>query len=319
MPNPYSRLLIESVSPRVRIRRFSWATALFGRYDVLHVHWPEALVFSKSSVRAGLKTFLLSLLCIRVRLGGVALVWTVHNDSPHEQLASRCTTIALRAFTSSADARVHLNRTSAGLDRPGMTKTLNIVIPHGMYPWEGSGGRTEQEDVLLFFGSIRPYKSVDSLLHAFKNVQTRMRLRVIGQPTNSALSNLLHELAAADERASLCFRYFDDDELNEEISRAAGVVLPYAAMTNSGVALLALSRNRPILAPAVPAILELQEEVGEEWVRTFEGPVGPADLEGFLLALKQPRGDAPKMSGRDWPSIGALHVELYEKLTGVRA
>ncbi|MDM7886172.1 hypothetical protein QUG92_13750 [Curtobacterium sp. RHCKG23] len=313
MPNPYNRLLVESISSGASVRPFTWRSALFARYDVLHLHWPEALIFSTSRLRANLKISLLRLLMIRLRLSSSVVVWTVHNELPHEEVPHRAAR-ALDAMTSATSARIHLNRTSAVSDAFISRKGRDVVIPHGTYPGGDPGMVAPQEGALLFFGSIRPYKGIDRLLAAFRDVHAVARLRVIGQASDRVLADRLKNLASADERVSLSFRYFDDCDLDEEIAHAAGVVLPYSAMTNSGVALLALSRDRPILAPAVPAILELQEEVGADWVSTFEGAVSGNDLEEFLVTLRSPRAASPDLQGRDWEAIAALHLRLYHEL-----
>lgn len=44
--NPYIVMLGETLrtTPGVVLLNFSWRRALFGRFDVFHVHWPEILV-----------------------------------------------------------------------------------------------------------------------------------------------------------------------------------------------------------------------------------------------------------------------------------
>ena len=316
MPNPYNRLLVKSVHSKAIVRRFTWRNALIGPYDVMHVHWPEALLFSRGRVRAYLKAVLLRLLVIRLRLTKSVLVWTVHNEAPHDRL-SRGHMRVFSCFTASAKARIHLNNFSAESYVSSSQTVRDVVIPHGLYPASGEGyDIPSQGNQLLFFGAIRPYKGVDRLVATFVDLSTSAQLRIIGQPSDPALANALQALAAPDERVSTSFRYFTDSELDKEILAAAGVILPYSAMTNSGVALLALSRGRPILAPAVPAILELQNEVGVEWVHTFDGVISGQDIEDFLEALQHPRTGSPDLSKRSWEVIGALHLKLYYELLG---
>src|SRR3546814_10110494 len=54
---------------------------------------------------------------------------------------------------------------------------------------------------------------------------------------------------------------------------ADAVVLPYRDIVNSGSALLALSRFRPVIAPRLGSLIELQGQVGEDWLWLYDGPL----------------------------------------------
>src|SRR3954465_15757887 len=92
--NPYLVQLVRSLPDDVRIEYFSWRRALAGRYDVLHLHWPEVLLHSPSRVRTLARmtaaTLLLGLLRARplpgvLRGARLAVVRALHNPRPHEQ------------------------------------------------------------------------------------------------------------------------------------------------------------------------------------------------------------------------------------------
>jgi hypothetical protein len=48
-PDPFIPLLKENLGAQYELVQFNFRTALFGRYENLHVHWPEILVQSKST------------------------------------------------------------------------------------------------------------------------------------------------------------------------------------------------------------------------------------------------------------------------------
>ena len=63
---------------------FSWRTALFGRYDVFHVHWGDTLLAAGSRrTRAG-KRVAMAVLLGRLALTRTPVVRTVHNVTPPE-------------------------------------------------------------------------------------------------------------------------------------------------------------------------------------------------------------------------------------------
>src|SRR4029079_12745051 len=85
------------------------------------------------------------------------------------------------------------------------------------------------------------------------------------------------------------------------------VVLPYRRILNSGAALLALSFDRRVVVPASGSLVELQAQVGEGWVSTYDGPMRPEVVE-HALAVEPPTGAAP-LQRYEWPAIGRASVE----------
>ena len=65
--NPYVSQLHESLrAAGVDVRPFSWRTALLGRYDVVHLHWPEILLGGSDTVRAAARRALTALFVVRL-------------------------------------------------------------------------------------------------------------------------------------------------------------------------------------------------------------------------------------------------------------
>jgi hypothetical protein len=82
------------------------------------------------------------------------------------------------------------------------------------------------------------------------------------------------------------------------------VVLPYRNILNSGVALHALGRNKPILAPRIGSLPELQQELGEEWVHLFDGEITADHITRFLASLDACKSGAPDLSAYEWQRVG---------------
>ena len=96
-----------------------------------------------------------------------------------------------------------------------------------------------------------------------------------------------------------------NEELEQLVDRADAVVLPYKDILNSGSAIFALCRNRPVIVPAVGSMPELQELVGREWVYLYSGEVTPELLRDALLWVRTtPRSDAPPLDAFQWNKIG---------------
>jgi len=314
--NPYLSLLLRSLPEDVSALTFSWRRALVGRYDVLHLHWPDVLLRGTSPLRTAARRALAAALVARLVLARTAVVRTVHNPAPHEHgpaverllLAAldRCTTLA-----------VHLHPGTADAVRPGLP---GVVVPHGHYrEWYPATGVAPVPGRLLHFGILRPYKGVDALLGAFSATPGDLQLRVVGSPSSPALAEELAAAAAADQRVGLDLRHVPEADLAAEIAAAELVVLPYRALHNSGALLLALSLDRPVLVPETPMTAALAAEVGPGWVQVHRGDLSPQDLQRALAAVRAPgRSPRPDLSAREWPAAGAEHARAYRRALAAR-
>lgn len=312
--NPYLARLPAELPDDVRAETFSWRTALVGRYDVFHVHWPEKLMRASTRPRTLVKQLAAAALLARLALTRTPVVRTLHNTDPHEP-GGRVERLLLRAVDRRTATWIMLTPDTArpAAARPGSTA---VTIPHPHYrDWYAGAARTApRPGRLLYFGLVRPYKGVEDLLAAFADVDDdALTLHVVGSPESPALRDAIAAQAATDPRVGLRLEYADDDVLAAEVGAAQVVVLPYRRLQNSGAALLALSLDRPVLVPAGATATRLAAETGPGWVTTFEGTLTPADLTRALdAAATLDLGTArPDLSTRDWPGVAAAHADVF--------
>lgn len=307
--NPYITMLAETLerTPGVHSRPFSWRTALLGRYDVFHVHWPEPLVHGRTPLRALVREALSIALLARLRLGRVRVVRTRHNLQAHED-PSR----AARRFTGGLARRSRADIALGTVTPP--EQAPQSVIPHGHYrSWYGAFPQPAAErGRLATVGMLRPYKGVEALIEAFAQAPTEMSLHLAGRPLDATFGAHLAALSAADPRITLVARHIDDAEFTAAIRQAELVVLPYTALHNSGAALAALSLDRPVLLPEGPASRALSAEVGPGWVSLFTAPLDAGDLTTALAAARTlPPGARPSLADREWDTAGERHLAVY--------
>lgn len=288
---------------------FSWPRALLGSYDVLHVHWPESLVRHRRAAGALVKRLLMRAVLLRLAVRGTPLVRTVHNEEPHEP-GARGERRVLAAIDRRTTLRIVLNpatRVPAG--------ARSVDIPHGHFrdrfhvdpAWESRPGR------LLQVGRIRPYKGTERLLDVFSAVpDPALTLRIVGNPLDAGIAATVRRAAAADPRISHRLEFVGDDDLVREVRAAELVVLAYTIFHNSGVALLALSLDRPVLMPRSGSSEALRREVGADWVHLFDGPLTGADVERAVAAARSGRSTTvPDLRDRDWDRVGRRHRAAY--------
>lgn len=308
--NPYTRLLVASMpSGRVKTVYFNWRSFLTDSFDVLHVHWPEVLIRHPRRVIRWLKSMLLLVFILRLRLQRKAIVRTVHNLKPHET-GDAIERLTLRVLDRTTTMWLVLNEAT-----PVPSEAPTALIPHGHYrdwyhepsPDEVVRGR------LLAFGLIRAYKGMDDLVESFIGLSDReLSLHIAGKPDSAETSRTLREKCDADHRISLDLRFIPDKDLIREIGQAEMVILPYREVHNSGVALLALSMNRPIILRSSSATQLLVDEFGEEWVVLFEGELTARTLERSIERTRSfARGSRVDMETRNWQRLASHTVDAY--------
>lgn len=255
---------------------------------------------------------------LRVQILRTPIVYTRHNIRPHERPGLLYGAL-YRWIEHRVTTRIYLNESMEN------DPTAGVTILHGDYPGSANQAVHRVDDggahhaTFLFFGLLRRYKGLETLFEAFAETNdSRLRLRVCGSAAEDDYVTELAALAAADERITFRPSFLTDDELDQEIERADLIVLPYFAIYNSGAAILALSRSRPILAPCGPSTLTLQAEVGEAYVRLFQGPLTAHDL-AEAIDVRVDASEAPDLSRRSWSEICELHDRLYRLLVRNRS
>jgi glycosyltransferase involved in cell wall biosynthesis len=150
-------------------------------------------------------------------------------------------------------------RGEVGLD-PGRVH----VVPHGAFDYltrlpeekplpselEGADG-----PVILFFGLLRPYKGLDTLLEAFRQIGDA-ELWIVGNP-RMEMEPLRRLAAQAKGRVRLVTRFVEEAEIPPIFRRADIVVLPYRDAEHSGVLYTGLAFGKPLVLSAVGGFPEV--------------------------------------------------------------
>jgi beta-1,4-mannosyltransferase len=330
--NPYTYLLYANMP--CHVDDFSPRRALFERYDVLHLHWPEAdLNGSENAAKAYISLRKRFFAIDYMRARGTKVFWTVHNLHSHEQRYPRLERWFWPRFLRRVDGYIAL--TEGGTKQavrqfPALAGVPAFVVPHGHYRAEYPDvpevearkalAIPRQDRVILFFGNIRPYKNVPHLIDVFRQTGLRdARLYIVGKAGDAALAGEIAGRAAGDSRIRIESGFVTPERAAQYFKAADLVVLPYRDILNSGAALLALSFNRPILAPNRGAMGELAADIGSEWVRTFDELDAAEFCSAIEWAVRFPRTSAAPLDHLDWGQLGARTLEAYSRVLARRA
>lgn len=313
--NPYIAALIEKLGDVSSVSLFSWRQALFGRYDVIHIHWPELLFVRPSRLRRLSHSAALLILIIRVRSSRIAVVRTLHNSAPHES-QTRSSVALLDLLDRSVTVWIALN---SATNAPMCGEIALIRHPHYRDWFREANLRQARPGRIAFFGLIRDYKNVDGLISAFRDVRDpSVSLAISGSVQDAKLATRLEELVTHDDRVTLQLTHLSDQELAGLITESQLIVLPYREMLNSGALLLALSLNRPVVVPDNEATRELAGEVGEGWILRYRGDLSAQTLIDALAITNHTPADTPDLSRREWPAIVDAHLAVYRRAVNLR-
>jgi len=159
----------------------------------------------------------------------------------------------------------------------------------GVAPRERSGGEGEPFK-LLFFGFVRPYKGVEDLLEAMRQISDKahVHLTICGECWGKMYTMLQARLREdhLEDVVEIRDAYIPDDQLGAVFGACDAVVLPYREATGSGVVALAHFFSRPAIVTDVGSLSEAVVPGRNGWVCR----AGDPDHLGqtILNAISQP-------------------------------
>lgn len=327
--NTYTSRLSSSLEQYgVQVDEFSIPKALFGHYDLIHVHWPEGVLKKRGRlVGAARVVAVVSVLFVARFLRRRRVVWTVHNLEPHDLNRPHSLALLRCGLGLLVDGYIHLSHVSEPILARVVPKSVGkrrSVIPIGRYSGEFSPlnnradtrrtyGVGQRNTLVVFAGQVAPYKGALELAQvAHASPDAELRLVIAGRSIDREYANEINELAAQDTRISFLDERLDSGGLADIMYAADLVAYPYRTILNSASILAPLETRTPVLAPAVGAISEMSDRVGRDWIRTYVQPLTDAKLS---LALSMPlTSPEPDLSTLEWSEIGRATLSFYRSV-----
>jgi len=323
--NRFTNLFSEAVqSSGWTVREFTWAPKGVLAPKVILLHWPDELFTCNNPFQLAKAAFKLGMLNLSRSLFGSRLVWVVHEAKPHDK--ERRPQWSTRTFLGSLDGAIYLSEASrkvAEADVPELKRVPALVTRHGHYRFDmekpAGPRRTPGKRLdLVYFGQVRPYRNADGLIRAAEGLSPdEVRITILGWCKDPEYKKQLEELAAKAPAIRLDVRdeFVPQADLEAALDDSDGCVLPYRVILNSGAALFALSRNRPVMAPRLGTLPELQSEVGEDWVELYDGDITTADLRAFCDSLRAAREPVADLDLYEWRPIGEQIGRFFDQIS----
>ncbi len=205
-----------------------------------------------------------------------------------------------------------------------------FIVPHGNYL--GLQVKTDRHEIakyfnldikksyLLFFGMIKKSKGLDLILEAMSNIPANVELIIAGRTRDISFNHYekIIEKLNLSKRIHPIIRYITNYERNLLFNFADLAILPYKRIYQSGVMLLAMSYEVPVITSDLPA----NRYILDESIGILFNENNPSDL-----ALKINRLVADKIKkisiaekakkyvtvNNDWTKIGNAFLKILDK------
>jgi beta-1,4-mannosyltransferase len=333
--NPYQQLLANHLEVLgVEVRKVGIQTHLpihGGKPDVIHLHWlhPFFLPPKPTTSVESLLRFLVGLSLLK--LMGVKIVWTAHNLKDHDNRNPLADKICTRAVVRMADRIIAHSETAKRetLQAFSIRNSRKVaVVPHGNYvgSYENTISRAEARTqlclpesslVLLFLGSIRPYKGVLELIRTFQQLQhPDLRLVIAGKLPDDATEATIKAAIAHHPTIHFIPGFVPDEDIQVYMNACDAVVFPYKDILTSGAVLLAMSFGRACIAPRLGAIAEALDDTGS----VLYDPQSPTGLLQAMQDAVQRQSDLSQMGHHNrqradlwsWSSVAEQTLRVYQ-------
>ncbi|MFH1641558.1 MAG: glycosyltransferase [Nanoarchaeota archaeon] len=194
-----------------------------------------------------------------------------------------------------------------------------FVVPHGPYnhyfPKKIKKNKKKIFDI-LFFGLVRNYKGLKYLIEAFdkipKGLISNFRLNIIGEiwDEKETIYSMIED-SPYSNRIRLVNRYVSDEEVNLYFTLADVIVLPYIRASQSGVAQIAVSYGKPIIATD---LVSLKEALHDYKGALFVKPKNSEQIQKCIWACfkKKKKLHAYNLT---WEDILIEYTKILHKIT----
>lgn len=246
------------------------------------------------------------------RWSGTRIVFICHNVLPHDRprpwepglvrlALGRGDAFVVHSAGDAERLRRLLPRLAPGAIHRAALPALDVAPPADRVAARARLGLPEEAPVALFFGFVRPYKGLETLIEALPAVVARipdLQLVVAGEfwRPAAALAERAERLGVA-ERVRFDDRYIPNEELGDYYAAADLLVAPYLEATQSGVVTLAPAYGLPVVASRVGG---LPEAVEDGVTGLLVPPGDPAALGTALLRVLADPALAARLRAGQW-------------------
>lgn len=270
----------------------------------------------------------------RLRARGTRVILVCDNLAPHEKrpFDDAFTRWMMRnsdGYLVMSDAvERDLDRLKPAAPRRRVAHPLYAQFDRGRYDRQSARaklGIEPEAEVVLFFGYVRRYKGLDTLLRAWPEVRAnrpRATLLVAGEfYEDAAPYRALAREAGGEPHVRLLERYLPDEEVEAAFKASDVVALPYRSATQSGVTHVAYALGVPVITTDVGGLAETvtpetglvvppesPQAIAEAITRFFAEDLGPSLRRGVARVQQE----------HSWETLARATLDLADELAPAR-
>ena len=207
------------------------------------------------------------------------LVWTLHDPLPHSGDSLRKKLAMKMLAKLSKKIFVHYRFNSEIAVQAGIDPSKLVVIPHGDYNFYEKYKRsdTKTRRMILFWGRIRPYKGVGTLIECARLLPGDVEIVIAGEG-----AGIYESSVEGASQIKLIDRFLDEKEIAELCQECSVVVTPYIDASQSGIVPVAYAFSKPVVSTNVGA---LPEQVEDGVTGLLVPPAKPARLAEAIMKI----------------------------------
>jgi glycosyltransferase involved in cell wall biosynthesis len=285
------------------------------RPDVVHIQWSRLPLLDRWLVTG-------------IRSLAIPIVHTVHDVTPLFDHVGAGGMAQLYMEVDHLIVHTKMNRDALLEYYPHLDPAQVTVLPHialnSLFPCNGDRasarhilGIPSDVPVILFFGSIRPYKGVEILVDAYlraRQICSDVWLIVAGQPEKPYMASISSQL---NNQSIVELSYIPSDRVWIYHCAADLAVFPYREISQSGALITAMGFGLPVIVTEVGGLPETVD--GNGWVV----PPGDSVTLGEVLAeavsdrerlIRMGRRSQQLLQDRHSAALTAqLTIDVYEE------
>jgi glycosyltransferase involved in cell wall biosynthesis len=233
-------------------------------YNYIALNWYESVQDLRIFIRR-------IIILIKLIIEKKDIIWTIHNKEPHDiknHFFSRILIMLL--FHISYKIIVHSKSTIGIIKQFNYKKEILkkiVFVPHPNYI--DLYGKIDNNNIpdndklhLLFIGQIRPYKNIELLIEAVKELKLpNLKLKICGH-ADISYQDYLNGLIGSNNAITVDFNFIEDENISNLIAASHLLVLPYnlESSLNSGTIILSFSYKRTVLSPLIGTLRDIDDK-----------------------------------------------------------
>jgi len=251
--NSRTRLALKGSEHFIDMTRFLWYAQTRG-FDIIHFQWVPLPIFDQLIVLGTKRS--------------VPTILTVHDTTPFRNTpSSSIQRLASHRVLTYFDALiVHTEYSKNELVCQGIEESKITVVPHGTFQKPSGVDETESSSPkenfeLLFFGTLKEYKGLDTLIRSLAELDDEVRqcltVQIVGEPEMDIEPlQLLSRQLDVEGLIDWQLGFVPEEQVSPLFIEADAIILPYHHIDQSGVLMQALPYGLPVIATDVGGISE---------------------------------------------------------------